>query len=114
VNELRKVVPVEWEAPVLAETTGFAGAVEPVALNGTLDKADIISCADPHHEVVEAFRWVRKLLSMKLAKPSEIAVAAAAPGTWDEHVLALAAASRPPASETASAAQRSRMCWCAD
>src|SRR6185312_2122500 len=61
-----------------------------VPLNGTLDKANIVSCADPHHEAVEALRWVRRLLSMKLAKPSEIAVAAAAPGSWDEHILALA------------------------
>jgi PD-(D/E)XK nuclease superfamily len=90
-NALCKIVAVEWEVPAIAETSWFAGAAKPVALNETLDKADIVSCADPHHEVVEALRWVRKLLSMKLAKPSEIAVSAAAPGTWDEHFLALTA-----------------------
>jgi hypothetical protein len=90
-NALCKIVPVEWEAPAIAETLWFAGAAKPFALNETLDKAEIVSCADPHHEVVEALRWVRKLLSMKLAKPSEIAVSAAAPGTWDEHFLALTA-----------------------
>ncbi|WP_257169707.1 PD-(D/E)XK nuclease family protein [Bradyrhizobium sp. SRS-191] len=90
VKALGKVVPVEWETPASAETSWF-GEVKPVPLHGTPDKADIVSCADPHHEAVEALRWVRKLLSMKLAKPFEIAVAAAAPGSWDEHILALAA-----------------------
>ena len=90
VKALGKVVPVQWEAPAPAETSWF-GDVKPIPLHGTLDKADIVSCADPHHEAVEALRWVRKLLSMKLAKPSEIAFAAAAPGSWDEHFLALAA-----------------------
>jgi len=36
---------------------------------------DLISCADPHHEVVESLRWVRNLISASLAKPSEIALA---------------------------------------
>jgi hypothetical protein len=90
VKAVGKVVPVEWETPAPAEALWF-GDVKPIPLNGTLDKADIVSCADPHHEAVEALRWVRKLLSMKLAKPSEIAMAAAAPGSWDEHVLALTA-----------------------
>jgi hypothetical protein len=90
VKALGKVVPVEWETPAPAESSWF-GEVKPVPLHGSLDKADIVSCADPHHEAVEALRWVRKLVSMKLAKPSEIAVAAAAPGSWDEYILALAA-----------------------
>src|SRR6185312_14397268 len=62
-----------------------------VPLNGTLDKANIVSCADPHHEAVEALRWMRELVSTKRAKPWEIAIGAAAPGSWDEHFLALAA-----------------------
>ena len=52
---------------------------------------DLVSCADPHHEVVEALRWVRELLASGRARPNEIAIAAASPDAWDEHFLALAA-----------------------
>src|SRR5262249_49947765 len=85
VSALCRVVPIEWEAPAVAETSWFTGAVKSIPLNETLERAEVVSCADPRHEVVEALRWVRKLLSMKLARPSEIAVAAATPWTWDEH-----------------------------
>jgi hypothetical protein len=50
-----------------------------------------ISCADPHHEVVEALRWVRGLLAAGRARPNEIAITATSPDTWDEHFLALSA-----------------------
>jgi hypothetical protein len=90
-NALCKAIQVQWDAPEIAETSWFAGAVKRVALIDAVEKADIISCADPHHEVVESLRWVRKLLSMKLARPFEIALSAAAPATWDEYFLALAA-----------------------
>ena len=52
---------------------------------------DLVSCADPHHEIVEALRWVRTLLAAGQARPNEIAIAAASTDAWDEHVLALAA-----------------------
>jgi hypothetical protein len=88
---LGKCVPVEWEAPEIADTSWFAGAVKSVVLDNGVDKAEIVSCADPRHEVVETLRWVRGLLSTNIARPSEIGIAAAAPAVWDEHVLALAA-----------------------
>jgi hypothetical protein len=49
----------------------------------------LYSCAHPHHEVVEAFRWMRALLAAGTARPQEIAIAAASPADFDDHVLAL-------------------------
>jgi hypothetical protein len=49
----------------------------------------LYSCAHPHHEVIEAFRWVRGLLAAGTARPDEIAIAAASPADFDDHVLAL-------------------------
>jgi PD-(D/E)XK nuclease superfamily len=50
---------------------------------------ELYSCATPQHEVVEAFRWMRALLAEGKAKPEEIAIAAASPADFDDHVLAL-------------------------
>jgi hypothetical protein len=49
----------------------------------------LYSCAHPHHEVIEAFRWMRGLLVAGTARPEEIAIAAASPADFDDHVLAL-------------------------
>jgi hypothetical protein len=51
-----------------------------------------ISCASPRHEILEAFRWARQHLA-KGARPEDIAIAAASPDGWDDHVLALAESS---------------------
>jgi hypothetical protein len=45
--------------------------------------------ADPRSEVVEALRWVRELLSSGMVKAAEVGIAATAPNTWDDHMLAL-------------------------
>jgi len=90
-NQLCTVMPVEWEAPAAADTSWFTGSVTKVPGQSGSSKLDLVSCADPHHEVVESLRWVRSLLSTGMAKPSEIAIAAAYPAAWDEHFLALAA-----------------------
>ena len=47
------------------------------------------SCASPRHEALEAMRWARSLLAEGLARPEEIAIAAASPEEWDDHFLAL-------------------------
>jgi hypothetical protein len=46
-------------------------------------------CADPRAEVVEALRWTRELLCRGNVSASDIAIATAWPGTWDEHMLVL-------------------------
>ena len=89
IHRLCSTVAVSWEAPAASDTSWFQGSVVPIRPAGGMS-LDVVSCADPHHEVVETLRWVRELVSSGRAMPSEIAIAAAAPEEWDEHLLALA------------------------
>jgi hypothetical protein len=50
-----------------------------------------VSCASPRHEILEAVRWAREHLAGGAAA-SDIAIAAASPAAWDDHMLALAEA----------------------
>ena len=54
-----------------------------------------VSCASPRHEILEAFRWVRQHLAQGVA-PQHIAIAAAAPDDWDDHVLSLTQSANLP------------------
>jgi hypothetical protein len=90
-NALHGIIPVEWITPTVAEKSWFSGVVKSIDLTNDIEQCDVISCADPHHEVVESLRWVRRLLSTNTAKSREIAIAAAAPAMWDEYFLGLAA-----------------------
>ncbi len=54
-----------------------------------------VSCASPRHEILEAFRWIRQHLAGGVA-PQDIALAAAAPDGWDDHVLSLAETANLP------------------
>lgn len=58
-------------------------------------KVSAVSCASPRHEILEAFRWARRHLT-EGARPHEVAIAAAAPDGWDDHVLALAESANLP------------------
>jgi hypothetical protein len=88
INALSRIVPVSWQAPAAADTTWFEGKVVPLAAPKDV-RPVLVSCADPRHEAVEALRWVRALVSSGRARPSEIAIAVAAPEEWDAHILAL-------------------------
>lgn len=87
--KLAETVPVSWNAgsrhiPAWLKTT--KARVHTEAPN----KPDQVlsSCAHPQHEVLEAFRWVRKLLASG-TRPDEIAITAASAADFDDHVLAL-------------------------
>ena len=54
-----------------------------------------VSCASPRHEVLEALRWARQHLTQGVA-PREIAIAAAHPEPWDDHMLAIGEAANLP------------------
>ncbi len=54
-----------------------------------------VSCASPRHEILEALRWVRQHLAQGGA-PQDIAIAAAAPDGWDDHVLSLTESANLP------------------
>jgi RecB family exonuclease len=49
----------------------------------------LFSCATPQHEALEAFRWIRELIASGKARPEEIAIAAASPADFDDHMMAL-------------------------
>jgi hypothetical protein len=53
------------------------------------------SCASPRHEILEAVRWARRHLAQG-ASPQQIAITAASPEAWDDHMLALATAANLP------------------
>ena len=50
-----------------------------------------ISASTALHEAIEALRWARELITSGRAKPSEIAIAAASPGDYDDHFFTLRA-----------------------
>ncbi|BBO86673.1 hypothetical protein DSCO28_72390 (plasmid) [Desulfosarcina ovata subsp. sediminis] len=63
----------------------------------TAEKPDVkaVSCASPRHEILEAIRWARQHLANG-ASPQEIAITAASPEEWDDHMLALTEAANLP------------------
>lgn len=48
-----------------------------------------VTCATAQHEVIEAMRWARGLLASGSVQAGEIAFAAAAPGEYDDLILAI-------------------------
>ena len=54
-----------------------------------------VSCASPRHEILEALRWARRHL-VQGARPQQIAITAASPEFWDDHMLALVEATNLP------------------
>ncbi|MBR0780739.1 PD-(D/E)XK nuclease family protein [Bradyrhizobium iriomotense] len=91
IDALANEVPVEWRAPEHAETEWFAGTVVRAPTSNRRSTIAAVSCADPHHEVVEALRWARRLIVSGTARPDEIAIASAGTIAWDDHFCALAA-----------------------
>ncbi|MCL2713944.1 MAG: PD-(D/E)XK nuclease family protein [Alphaproteobacteria bacterium] len=85
VSALGREVAVEWRASVHADTEWFQGKLTAAEQPASAPAAAIISCADPHHEVVESLRWARALITSGRARPQEIAIAAASTAPWDEY-----------------------------
>lgn len=91
-------IPPVWRKLVAAlgevtSVTGLSSSDEP---SGALATATAWVCADPHAEVVEALRWARELIATGKARPEEIAIAAAAPGPWDESMQTLVSSAELP------------------
>lgn len=86
---LSRVVPLSWRTLDAIDLGWFAGAVE-TDDRTTPAAPEVVSCAAPRAEVVEALRWVRELIASGRARPDEIAVCATATKDWDEHMMVLA------------------------
>ena len=81
-------VPVRWSGPAPLGGAGLPGQRTTEEGARALPHPDVVACADPRSEALEALRWVRGLLASGEAGPGDIAVAAADPRAWDEAVLA--------------------------
>ena len=95
VKALAEVVEVTWDAPGTRDRGWFPGTLLPTA---TQTSRDLICdvCADPRAEVVEALRWARELLSDGRTPASDIAIASADLGAWDDHMMVLASDAELP------------------
>jgi hypothetical protein len=94
---LAQTVPVTW----VAGPRSVPAWLEGKKIEIRHEKPDapeplLFSCAHPQHEVLEAFRWMRALLASGKAKPEDIAIAAASPADFDDHVMALSGDSNLP------------------
>ncbi|MET2831167.1 PD-(D/E)XK nuclease family protein [Mesorhizobium shangrilense] len=87
---LAAVVQTTWDAPGTRDRSWFPGTILPTAMRPPQDLICDV-CADPRAEVVEALRWARELLSDGTTQASDIAITSADLGTWDDHMLVLAA-----------------------
>lgn len=85
---LAQQVPVRWVAGPRHVPEWLGAEVEVVCSAATTPTLNSVSGATAYHEAVEAMRWVRELLTSGVA-PSDIAVTAASPADYDDHMLAL-------------------------
>lgn len=90
--ELAKTLPVRWNAGPRSVPAWLEGsAVEIQRSSSSTPEVESISAASAYHEAIEALRWARELIASGRAKPSEIAIAAAAPAVYDDEFMALRA-----------------------
>ena len=89
---LAGTLPVRWNAGPRSVPDWLAGsAVEVLRTTPTTPRVEAMSAASSYHEAIEALRWARELIASGEAKPSEIAIAAAAPAAYDDEFMALRA-----------------------
>lgn len=88
VAALADVVEVIWQAPNESDRAWFPGRLEIATPEAAVTGADDI-CADPRAEAVEALRWAREILSGGTIAARDVAITAASPDAWDDHILVL-------------------------
>lgn len=89
---LAGMLPVRWLAGPRSVPDWLAGStVEIMRSAPSAPLVTAISAANGYHEVIEALRWARELIASGTARPWEIAIAAAAPATYDDEFMALRA-----------------------
>jgi hypothetical protein len=86
-------VPVRWVAGPRQVPGWLSEPIEIVRSPRCSPRITTVSAATAHHETIEALRWARALIASGRAEPSQIALAAASPGDYDDHFLALKAES---------------------
>jgi hypothetical protein len=81
-------IDVSWVTAGVSDRSWFPGTLM-VGEETLPHRIDGELCANPRAEVVEGLRWARELLSGGDAAAADIAIVAASPATWDEHMLVL-------------------------
>ncbi|MGC2776301.1 MAG: hypothetical protein WA418_11795 [Bradyrhizobium sp.] len=81
------MAPIVWTAPPGADTAWFRGEVRTATAVAATPVQ--VTCADPRHGVLEAFRWARALIASGKAEPSDIAICGVTTDEWDEYIVAL-------------------------
>lgn len=94
VTALAIVTPITWVGVREGNRAWFTGRLEPVKASKPVAPSTVI-CADPHAEVVEALRWVRRLM-VSGVPAAEIGLAALSPDVWDDTMLVLARSAALP------------------
>ena len=88
-SKLAETVPVSWNAGSRHVPAWLSKTKVKILTQAANQPNPVLSsCTHPQHEVIEAFRWVRKLLAGGI-RPDEIALTAASAADFDDHVLAL-------------------------
>ena len=91
IMRLAQAVPTRWASGPRAVPDWVRSARMTVeATAAARPEVSVASCASARHEVMEALRWARAHLASGVAA-SDIAIAASAPGDYDDLVLSLAA-----------------------
>ena len=94
---LTTVVPVTWVAGARPAPAWLDLMNIDVRRNSpNAPERRLFSCANPQHEALEAFRWMRELLAGGEARPEEIAIATASPADFDDHMMGLSADANIP------------------
>jgi hypothetical protein len=87
---LTTTVPVVWVAGTRSTPSWLDAMKIDIRREAPRDpELRLFSCATPQHEALEAFRWMRELIASRKARPEEIAIAAASPADFDDHMMAL-------------------------
>ena len=95
-TRLSRETDVFWMAGARTTPDWLAGSdIEVKTLPAAKPRIRAVSCATPRHEIQEALRWARKHLTEGVPA-HRIAIAAASPATWDDHVLAMTEAAKLP------------------
>jgi hypothetical protein len=90
ISALSEAVPLSWVAGPRRVPDWLHESKAEIRISPPSgSQAILFSCANPQHEVIEAFRWVRELLASGAVHPEDVAIAAASPADFDDHVFAL-------------------------
>ncbi|VTZ51303.1 conserved hypothetical protein [Methylocella tundrae] len=94
---LTNAVPVVWVAEARSVPSWVEETVVEIRREAPpAPTVALFSCATPQHEALEAVRWMRELIASGKARPEDIAIVAASPADFDDHIMALSADANIP------------------